>query len=234
MASEPARARLIWNIPFLVLPVTFGHATACRGPALAFSAAIHFVMKSSAPCSAVLRHSPSSWAAVVHWLGSKDLFVFSSWHTHIFLWVLSAPRNDCDPRTILSKLYNNARSLVRQMNITSLSRKLSITYYLPVYFNLIQTVRATYQLGTLLSITQNSILIWDRNGSPMLSIVAKGHLFYLFIFVPLSVSACMESASYVLSFRMVFFYLVTTGWIFDISLLCENSINRSISIPDYL
>ena len=24
---------------------------------------------------------------------------------------------------------------------------------------------------------------------------------------------------------MVFFYLVTTGWIFDISLLCENSIN---------
>ena len=38
----------------------------------------------------------------------------------------------------------------------------------------------------------------------------------------------MESTSYVLSFRMVFFYLVTTGWIFDISLLCENSINQSI------
>ena len=36
----------------------------------------------------------------------------------------------------------------------------------------------------------------------------------------------MESASYVLSFRMVLFYLVTTGWIFDISLLCENSINQ--------
>ena len=31
----------------------------------------------------------------------------------------------------------------------------------------------------------------------------------------------------VLSFRMVFFYLVTTGWIFDIS-FCENSINQSI------
>ena len=31
--------------------------------------------------------------------------------------------------------------------------------------------------------------------------------------------------SYVLSFRMVFFYLVTTGWIFDIS-LCENLINQ--------
>ena len=37
-----------------------------------------------------------------------------------------------------------------------------------------------------------------------------------------------ESTSYVLSFQMVFFrYLVTTGWIFDISLLCENSMNQS-------
>ena len=34
----------------------------------------------------------------------------------------------------------------------------------------------------------------------------------------------MESTSYVISFRMVFFYLVTTGWSFDISLR-ENSIN---------
>ena len=41
------------------------HTTACRSPALAFSAAIHFAMKCSAPCSAVLRHFPSSWAAVV-------------------------------------------------------------------------------------------------------------------------------------------------------------------------
>ena len=38
----------------------------------------------------------------------------------------------------------------------------------------------------------------------------------------------MESTSYVLSFRMVFFYYVTTGWIFDIS-LWENSINQSMS-----
>ena len=41
-------------------------------------------------------------------------------------------------------------------------------------------------------------------------------------------SHCMESTSYVFSFRIVFFYLVTTGWIFDIS-LCENSINQSIN-----
>ena len=48
-----------------------------------------------------------------------------------------------------------------------------------------------------------------------------------YFFVPFPLSLCMESTSYVLSFRMVFFvffYLVTTGWIFDIS-LCHNSIN---------
>ena len=48
-----------------------------------------------------------------------------------------------------------------------------------------------------------------------------------YFFVPFPLSLCMESTAYVLSFRMVFFvffYLVTTGWIFDIS-LCENSIN---------
>ena len=39
----------------------------------------------------------------------------------------------------------------------------------------------------------------------------------------------MESTPYVFSFRMVFFYLVTAGWIFDISLLCENSINQPIN-----
>ena len=38
----------------------------------------------------------------------------------------------------------------------------------------------------------------------------------------------MESTSYVLSFRMFFSHLVTTGWIFDIS-LCENSIDQSIN-----
>ena len=51
-------------------------------------------------------------------------------------------------------------------------------------------------------------------------------LFPSIFFVPFPLSLCMESTSYVLSFRMVFSYLVTTGWIFDIS-LCENSINQS-------
>ena len=66
MASEPARARLLRAILFLARPVTFGHTTPCRSRALTFSAAMHFAMKHSAPCSAILRHSPSSWAAVVH------------------------------------------------------------------------------------------------------------------------------------------------------------------------
>ena len=64
MASEPARKRLLWAILSLILPVTFAHTTACRSSALTFSAAIYFAIKRSAPCTAVLRHSPSSWAAV--------------------------------------------------------------------------------------------------------------------------------------------------------------------------
>ena len=47
---------------------------------------------------------------------------------------------------------------------------------------------------------------------------------YLICTIPLF-SLYKESTSNVLSFRMVFFYLVTTGWIFNIS-LCEN-INQS-------
>ena len=48
MASQQWRANqqesaLLWAIPSLGLPVTFGHITACRSPALAFAAAIHFV-----------------------------------------------------------------------------------------------------------------------------------------------------------------------------------------------
>ena len=48
-----------------------------------------------------------------------------------------------------------------------------------------------------------------------------------FFFVPLPFSLRMESTSYVFPFRMmVFFYLVTRGWMFDISLY-ENPINKN-------
>ena len=42
--------------------------------------------------------------------------------------------------------------------------------------------------------------------------------FFRVFFVPFPLSLCMESTSYALSFPMVFFYLVNTGWIFDISI----------------
>ena len=67
MASKPARACLLWAILSLIIPVKFGHTTACRSPAPAFSEAIHLAIKCSAPCSAVLRHFPSIWTTVIHW-----------------------------------------------------------------------------------------------------------------------------------------------------------------------
>ena len=69
-------------------------------------------------------------------------------------------------------------------------------------------------------------------GQPPLSVILEYFCLYEdvafseYFFVPFPLSLCKESTSYVISSRMVFFYLVTTGWIFDIS-LCENSINQS-------
>ena len=51
--------------------------------------------------------------------------------------------------------------------------------------------------------------------------------FFRVFFVLFPLSLCMESTSYVLSFQMVFFYLVTTSWGFDIS-LCKNSVKKTI------
>ena len=42
----------------------------------------------------------------------------------------------------------------------------------------------------------------------------------------------MESTPYVFPFRMVFFYLVSTGWIFDVS-LCENPVYYGIDSVKY-
>ena len=41
--------------------------------------------------------------------------------------------------------------------------------------------------------------------------------FFRVFFVPFPLSLCMERMSYILSFRRMFFYLVTTGWIFYIT-----------------
>ena len=69
--------------------------------------------------------------------------------------------------------------------------------------------------------------IWSRTQmqpANQLTLNENGReLMALVFFVPLPFSLlCMESTSYVLSFRMAFFYLVTTGWIFYVS-LCENA-----------
>ena len=108
MASEPARTRLRRAILCLVLLVTFGHATACHSPALDFSAEINFAMKRPAFCSAVLRHSPSFWAAVVHWsaLMPKALRSSRKNSIHSFSFPPSQPR----PPPILRTLHTSAVS----------------------------------------------------------------------------------------------------------------------------
>ena len=123
MGSEPERTRLFWAILSLVLPVTVGHTTACHSPALAFSAAIHFAMKRSAPCSAVLRHSPSFWAAVVHWsaLISKALRSSRKHSIHYF----SCPPTQPTPPTSSPNI-THFGSLVFSMRATNTANKIRL------------------------------------------------------------------------------------------------------------
>ena len=51
-----------------------------------------------------------------------------------------------------------------------------------------------------------------------------------YFFVPFPIPLCMESTPYVLSFRMVFLYFVTTGWIFYIILTVRIQSIKSIII----
>ena len=55
----------------------------------------------------------------------------------------------------------------------------------------------------------------------------------VFVPLPFSLINSMESTSYVLSVRIVFFNFVITGWIFYIS-SCENPINQSIKGYKYI
>ena len=133
MASELVEARLLWAILSLVLPVTFGHATACRSPAPAFSAVMYFAMKRSAPSSAVLRHSPSSWAAVNPLVGvdiESSEIVQQTPHPLFFL----APRAARAPhqfsehharRHIIGRLQKNS---TLEYNITALLSSICTTY----------------------------------------------------------------------------------------------------------
>ena len=138
MASEPARSYLLWVILFLVLPVSFGHTTTCYSPALDFSAAIHFTMKRSAPCSAVLRHSLSSWGlqssrSLWSALMSKALSSSRKHPIHYFSCPLTQP---APPTTSLD--ITHFRSLVSSMRATNPAnnirflRKVALMLSLPV------------------------------------------------------------------------------------------------------
>ena len=90
-------------LPSLLLsPHVRIHTITCRSPALAFPAATHFAMKRSAPCSSTLRHSPSSWAKVVHWsaLIPKALRSSRRHPIHSFFCPLTQPALPISPPNI--------------------------------------------------------------------------------------------------------------------------------------
>ena len=78
-----------------------------------FSATIHFATKCSAPCSAVLRHSPSSWAAVVHWSALIPKVLRSS-RKHPTIHSFSCPSTQPAPPTIFRNI-THFGSLVSSM-----------------------------------------------------------------------------------------------------------------------
>ena len=137
MASDPAQARLLWAIFSLVFPVTFGHATVCRSPALTFSAATYLAMRRSAPCSAISLHSPSSSTAVVHWseLIPKALRPSRKHSTHCF----SCPPTQPAPPTSSPNI-TKLGSLVSSMRTTNpakihLPRIIASMLSLPVFIS---------------------------------------------------------------------------------------------------
>ena len=84
--------------------------TAYLSPALIFSVASHFAMKHSAPCSTVLRHFPSSWAAAVRWsaLIPKALKSSKNYPIHYF----SCPPTQPAPPPLLRASRTSAVSYI--------------------------------------------------------------------------------------------------------------------------
>ena len=136
MASEPAQTRLLWAIMSLVLPVTFGYTTtACQSPALTFSAAFHFAMKRFATCSAVLRHSPSSRAAVVQWLALIPKALRSSRRHPIysFFWPPTSSPNITHLGSLVSSMHaTNPAIRIRLRILRIIASMLSLTVLMSV------------------------------------------------------------------------------------------------------
>ena len=104
-----------------------------HSPALFFSAAIHFAMKRSAPCSAVLRHPPPSWAAVVHWsaLMPKALRSSRKHPIHYFSWPPKQPAPLSPNITHFGSLESSMRA-TNPANKIRLLRKVASMLSLPV------------------------------------------------------------------------------------------------------
>ena len=130
---EPACFGLFspWSFPSL----SGVRLRACRSTALAFSAAIHFAMKCYAPCSAVVRHFPSSWAAVVHrsTLMPKALRSSRKHLIHSFSWppTQPAPTANSPNITHFGSLVSSTRA-TNPANKISLLRKVASMFSLPV------------------------------------------------------------------------------------------------------
>ena len=92
-----ARTRLLWAVlPFLALPVTLGHITACRcSPALTFSAAIHFAINRSASycCTVVMVMVMTSLSPIGLFFFRNLLHIFRKcWDfLWVFIYVFSVP-----------------------------------------------------------------------------------------------------------------------------------------------
>ena len=124
-------------------------SSACRSPALAFSAAIHFaMMKRSAPWTAVLRHSPSSWAVVVYWsaLMPKALKSSRKYPIHYFSWPPTQPA----PLTNYSPNITHFDSLVSSMRATNPANKIRLR----------RKVASMLSLPVLISVSRCAI-VWS-------------------------------------------------------------------------
>ena len=124
--ERTSSSTLALGYPLLGPSRTFGHTNACHRSALTFSAAIHFTMKCSAFCSAVLRHSPSSWAAVVHWsaLMPKALRSSRKHPIHSFSWppTQPAPPTNSPNITHFGRLVSSKRAQIPQTRPASCAK----------------------------------------------------------------------------------------------------------------
>ena len=108
--------RLLWTTLSLILPLPLA--------SLNFLCSDSFLMKCSAPCSAVLCHSPSlSWAAVVHWsaLMVKALRSSRKYPIHSISWLPTQPVPLTPPPNI-----THFGSLVSSIRGTILANKIRL------------------------------------------------------------------------------------------------------------